>query len=41
VKKIRAKKAGHVFAAKENRPVLYEEIKEYFDLKVWFNPFRV
>jgi hypothetical protein len=31
VKKIRAKKTDYVLAVKENQPILYEEIKEYFD----------
>jgi predicted transposase YbfD/YdcC len=30
VKKIRAKKADYVLAVKENQPILYGEIKEYF-----------
>jgi predicted transposase YbfD/YdcC len=31
VKKIRAKKADYVLAVKENQPILYEQIKEYFE----------
>jgi predicted transposase YbfD/YdcC len=31
VKKIRAKEADYVLAVKENQPILYEEIKEYFE----------
>jgi hypothetical protein len=31
VKKIRAQKADYVLAVKENQPMLYQEIKEYFE----------
>jgi predicted transposase YbfD/YdcC len=31
VKKIRAKQADYVLAVKENQPILYQEIKEYFE----------
>jgi predicted transposase YbfD/YdcC len=31
VKKIRAQKAHYVLAVKENQPLLYQEIKEYFE----------
>jgi predicted transposase YbfD/YdcC len=31
VKQIRARKADYVLAVKENQPMLYEEIKEYFE----------
>jgi hypothetical protein len=31
VKKIRGKQADYVLAVKENQPILYREIKEYFE----------